>query len=118
MNIELLLNLGLILLGVLVSSLSQIMLKKAALKTYPRWIDQYLNPLVIIAYALFFGATLTNVIAFRVVPLTYAPIWNAAGHLFVTLLAFFIMKERPGKRKLIGLGIILVGIVLFSLKLS
>ncbi|MEG1524166.1 MAG: multidrug transporter [Clostridia bacterium] len=119
MNAEtkMLLNLGLILVGVLVSALSQILLKKAALKTYDKWIDQYLNPLVMVAYFLFFSSSLTNVIAFRVVPLSYAPIWNAAAHVFVTLLAFLMMKERPGKRKLVGLLIILAGIVLFSLQL-
>ena len=114
---ELLLNLGLIMVGVLVSGLSQILLKKAAEKPYARWIDQYLNPLVILAYALFFGSTLTNVIALRVVPLSYEPVWNAAGHLFVTLFAFLLLGERPGKRKLLGLAVILCGIVLFSLHL-
>ena len=113
-NPELIWNLCLILFGVLIAALSQIMLKKAALKTYSHWIRQYLNPLVILAYGLFFLSTLANVIAFRVVPLSYAPVWNAASYLFVTLLAFLIMKERPGKRKLLGLVVILCGILLFS----
>lgn len=110
-------NLALILVGVLISSASQIMLKKAALRTYDKWYLQYLNPLVIAAYAIFFLSTLTNVIALRVVPLSWAPIWNAAAHVFVVVLAFVFMKERPGRRKLAGLGLILLGVVLFSLPL-
>ncbi len=111
------LNLALILFGVLIASFSQIMLKKAALRTYDKWYQQYLNPLVICAYGIFFLSTLTNVIALRVVPLSWAPIWNAAAHVFVVALAFIIMRERPGRRKLIGLGLILLGVVLFSLPL-
>ena len=109
------LNLALILLGVLISACSQIMLKKAALKPYDKWYQQYLNPMVIGAYAIFFLSTLTNVIALRVVPLTWEPIWNSAAHVFVVALAYLIMGERPGRRKLMGLGAILAGILLFSL---
>ncbi len=110
-------NLALILFGVLISSGSQIMLKKAALKPYDKWYQQYLNPLVIGAYAIFFASTLTNVVALRVVPLTWEPIWNSAAHVFVMVLAYLFMGERPSRRKLLGLGTILVGIALFSLPL-
>ena len=110
-------NLALILFGVLISAGSQILLKKAALKTYEKWYQQYLNPLVIGAYAIFFASTLTNVVALRVVPLTWEPIWNSASHVFVMALAYIFMSERPGKRKLLGLGAILAGIALFSLPL-
>ena len=107
--------LGLIIFGVLISAISQIMLKKAAEKTYHKWYQQYLNPLVIGAYAIFFSATLTNLIGLEVVPLTWEPIWNSAGHIFVVALAYIFMGERPGRRKLLGLGTILAGIVLFSI---
>ena len=40
--------------GVFVSAVSQVMLKKAALKTYDSPLKEYLNPMVIIAYLLKF----------------------------------------------------------------
>ena len=40
---------GLLLLGVFLSAISQVMLKKAALRQYPNKIREYLNPRVIIA---------------------------------------------------------------------
>ena len=43
--------------GVFVSAISQVLLKKAAMKKYDRPIDEYLNPQVIFAYVLFFGTT-------------------------------------------------------------
>ena len=109
--------LALILFGVLISAFSQILLKKAAGRAYEKWYQQYLNPLVIGAYAIFFLSTLTNLIGLEVVPLTWEPVWNSAGHIFVVLLAYLFMGERPGRRKLFGLGLILCGIVLFSLPL-
>ena len=42
-----------LLLGVFIGAISQVMLKKAAMKTYSSKIREYLNPLVIFAYVLF-----------------------------------------------------------------
>ena len=50
---------GLLLLGVFLSAISQVMLKKAALRQYPNKIREYLNPLVIIAYTIFVGTART-----------------------------------------------------------
>ncbi len=108
-------NFGVMLFGVLIAALSQILLKKAALRVYDKWWRQYLNPTVVFAYAIFLLSSFCSVVALRVLPLSLMPIWNSAAYLFVALFAFLIMKERPGKRKLIGLGVILAGIALFSI---
>ena len=110
-------NICIMLFGVIIAALSQILLKKAAMRTYRRWIDQYLNPVVIFAYFIFFLSSFCSVVALRVLPLSLTPVWNSAAYVFVTLFAYLIMKERPGKRKLTGLAIILAGILLFSLPL-
>ena len=47
-----------VLLGVFISAISQVMLKKSAVKKYDSRIKEYLNPLVIFAYFIFFIATL------------------------------------------------------------
>ena len=52
---------GILLASVFISAVSQVMLKKSALKTYDSPIKEYLNPLVIFAYALFVGTTLLSV---------------------------------------------------------
>ena len=62
------------LLGTFVSSISQVMLKKAAQKEYDSPLGEYLNPLVIFAYCLFFGATLMTVFAYKEVPLSMGAI--------------------------------------------
>ena len=101
--------------AVFISSVSQIMLKKSANKTYENKVKEYLNPWVIIAYGLFFGATLVTVIAYRYVPLSLGPILESCGYFFVTILGMIFLKEKVGKKKAVGLFIILAGIIIFNL---
>lgn len=101
--------------GVFVSSVSQIMLKISTGKTYSNRLKEYLNPLVIIAYILFFGCTFIGLYALKVVPLSMAPILEASGYIFVAVLSRLILKERINRKKAIGLGIILSGILVYAL---
>ena len=101
--------------AVFISSVSQIMLKKSANRTYDNKLKEYLNPLVIISYVLFFGATLCTVIAYKYVPLSLGPILESSGYFFVTVLGMIFLKEKVGKKKGMGLLIILAGIIIFNL---
>ena len=103
--------------GALVASISQIMLKKSAEKEYPSKLKEYLNPLVIIAYILFFGTTFISMYALKVVPLSMAPILEASGYIFVAILSYIFLKERMTKKQLIGMALIILGIVIYSLKI-
>ena len=82
------------LVGVFVSSVSQILLKLSARKKYPSRIREYINPLVIVGYLLFFGCTLISVFALRVVPLSMSPVLASSGYIFVSLLSFVFFKEK------------------------
>lgn len=101
--------------AVFISSVSQIMLKKSADKQYDNKLKEYLNPWVIISYGLFFGATLCTVIAYKYVPLSLGPILESAGYFFVTILGVLFLKEKVGRKKAIGLLLILTGIIVFNL---
>lgn len=102
--------------GTLICSVSQIMLKKSAEKKYPNKLREYLNPLVIIAYIMFFGTTFISMYALKVVPLSMAPILEASGYIFVAVLSFVFLKEKMTKKQLLGMALILIGIVVYSLK--
>ena len=110
-------NMALMVFGVVIAALSQIILKKAAVKHYDTWLKQYLNAPVIIAYFIFFVSSFCSVIALKVLPLSLMPVWNSSSYFFVTLFAYLVMGEKPNRKKLVGLGVILAGIVLFSLPL-
>lgn len=107
---------ALFLFSVFVSSVSQILLKTSANKKYDHWIREYLNPKVIIAYGMFFLSSLLTVFAYKFVPLSMGPILEASGYVFVSVMGYFILKEQIGCRKIIGLVVIVLGIVIFNLK--
>jgi len=108
---------GVLLVSVFISSVSQVLLKKSALKTYDSPLKEYLNPLVIFAYALFVGTTLLSVIAYRGIPLSMGPVLEATGYLYVTLFGVLIFKEKMTPRKLLALGLIVLGIAIYALGL-
>lgn len=101
--------------GVFISSISQIMLKKSAQKEYSSKIREYLNPMVIIAYIIFFCATLCSILAYTVIPLSLGPVLESAGYVFVALLSWFCLKEKISPKKASGLAIIIIGIMIYSL---
>ena len=100
--------------GVLISSISQVMLKKSAGKQYESLLAEYLNPLVFFAYVLFVAATLASTIAYKEVPLSMGPILDATGYIYVTLFGVTIFHERLDRRKLLALCIIILGIVVYA----
>lgn len=106
---------GLLLLGVFLSAISQVMLKKAALRQYPNKIREYLNPLVIIAYTIFVGTTFLSIYAYKGIPLSMGPVLEATSYIYVTIFGVTIFKEKLNRHKLIGLALIVLGIIVYSL---
>ena len=101
--------------SVLISSISQIMLKKSADKTYETTLREYLNPLVIIAYAMFFCSMLITMYCYKYVDVSAGPILESAGYIFVAVLGFIFLKEKFTVKKVIGMIVLMCGIALFSL---
>lgn len=109
------LSAGVLLISVFVSAVSQVMLKKAALRTYDSPMKEYLNPLVICAYILFIGCTLLTVLAYQGIPLSWGPVLEATSYLYVTLFGVWFFKEHVGARKVFALVLILSGIAVYAL---
>ncbi len=101
--------------SVLIADISQVILKKAAGRKYTSVLKSYLNVRVIFAYFLFGLSTVFSVIALRRLPLSLSPLWQAMGQVFVVLLSYFVLKEKIGRKKALGIGIIVAGIVLSAL---
>ena len=99
-----------LLFSVFISSVSQILLKKAADRTYESSLKEYLNPLVIGAYGMFF----CSVILTKYVPLSMSPILESTGYIFVSVMGYFFLKEKFTKRKLAGFALILAGVIIFN----
>lgn len=105
----------LLLLGTFLASISQVMLKKAALRSYENKLQEYLNPLVIIAYVIFFGTTFLSIFAYRGIPLSMGPVLEATSYIYVTVFGVTIFKEKLNVRKLFALTLIVGGILVYSL---
>lgn len=103
------------LLGVLISAFAQILLKKSAGKEYENKIKEYLNPFVIISYSIFFIATFCSIYAYKGLPLSLGPILGASEYIFVAILSRLILKEHVSVKKMIGLSVIIIGIIVSSL---
>ena len=104
----------LLLVSVLISSVSQIILKKAALKKYPTKLAEYLNVFVISAYALFFLSTILTMLSLRYVPLSMQPILESVSYIYISVMGYFFLKERFNRRKILGIVLIILGIVVYS----
>ena len=105
---------GLLLLGVFVSAISQVMLKKAAVREYSSPVQEYLNPLVIFAYAIFVGTTFLSILAYRGIPLSLGPVLEATSYIYVTFFGVVIFKEKLNRKKILALFCILSGILVYS----
>lgn len=101
--------------GVFISSVSQVLLKKAADRTWPSRLREYLNLPVIAAYALFGASVVINILAYRGLDLGLGAVLEATGYIWVTLFGVFLFHEKMNRRKLLALGLILAGTVLASL---
>lgn len=105
----------LLLVGVFISAISQVMLKKASARHYDSPIKEYLNPLVICAYIIFIGTTFLSILAYRGIPLSMGPVLETTSYIYVTFFGIKIFGEKVNRKKLLALGIIILGIVIYSL---
>lgn len=104
-----------LLVGVFVSAVSQVMLKKAAMKQYASKSWEYLNPLVVFAYVLFVGTTLLSILAYHGIPLSLGPVLESTSYFYVTVFGVVIFHEKIDKQKIIALILIFTGIIVYSL---
>lgn len=106
----------LILLSVVVSAFSQIILKKSAKKQYDSVLKEYLNPYVIVGYGMMLLATIFTILSYKF-GLEYknGPVIESLGYVLIMFLSLMFFGEKITKKKLIGNGLVVLGIVIFYL---
>ena len=102
-------------ISVLISSIAQVMLKAEANRKHESRLKEYLNPMVISAYGIFFLSTFLTMYALKYVPLTYSPVIEPLSYIFVPVIGVLVLKEKISRRRVLGIMIMLVGIVIFSM---
>lgn len=111
MNVYFALYLG----SVTIAAVSQVLLKKSALKEYDSFWKEYVNPLVTGGYVLLFFSMFLTILAFRGLDYKNGPVIESAGYVLVLLLSRIFFAEKISVRKLAGTVCILGGIVVFYL---
>lgn len=101
--------------GVFLSSVSQAMLKKSAMRTYGSRLREYLNALVIPAYIIYFGTTLAGVFAYRGLPLSVGTALQSTGYVFVTFFGVRLFGEKLTPRRVCSLCLIVGGVLIYTL---
>ena len=92
------------------SSVSQVLLKKAAMREHTSLVAEYTDWRVILGYGLFVGCTLLTMLAYKGVPLNIGPVLEATGYLYVT-----IFHEKMNPKKIAALVMIVAGILVYAL---
>ena len=105
-----------VILGILSCSLSQLLLKKSAKVDHTSTIYEVVNPMVILAYTVFFCSLLVNIWAMsKGVQLKEMAMLESLGYIFVPLLSWLFLKETITKRMVLAVFIIISGIIVFYL---
>ncbi|MFI3200451.1 MAG: multidrug ABC transporter [Eubacteriales bacterium] len=102
-------------IGVTVAAISQVLLKKGANKQYGSFMKEYCNVLVISGYGLMVLSTMFGVWAYRGMEYMNGPMIESLGYIIVMGLSYIIFREKITRRKVLGTGCILSGILLYYL---
>ena len=101
--------------AVIISAISQMLLKKSATIQYDNKIKEYLNVWVILGYALMVLSTLCVIYAYKGIAYKNGAVIESFGYLLIMILSNIIFHEEITRYKLIGNIIIIIGILIFYL---
>lgn len=105
-----------VIIGVLLCSASQLLLKKSAVSEHRNLITSLLDWRVILAYGIFFGSLMINVTAMKYgLQLKELPILESLGYIFVPFFSWLFLQEKVNRQSLIAMMLIVVGVCVFNL---
>ena len=104
----------LVISSVFLAACAQMLLKQGARQQYAQWWRQYANGWVISGYAIMFGTMIMNIYAMsKGVQVKELSIIESMSYLFVPALSFVMFKEKLIWRKILAIGIIIIGVIVF-----
>ena len=63
---------------------------------------------------MFFVSTILTMLALKYVPLSMQPILESTSYIYISVMGYFLLKERFSRKKILGLGLILLGIFIYA----
>jgi multidrug transporter EmrE-like cation transporter len=79
-----------------------------------QFVSSYLNPYVIFAYGLFILVTIFSVYALKGISLKVFYSFTSLNFFLVLIFSYFVLKEPVNKGQIIGIGLIVLGIIVFN----
>jgi len=108
---------GVALLSVVLSSLSQVLLKKSSNEEKSHWIFEYLNFKVIMAYGTIFVCMFLMIFAFTGMYYRNGAVIESLAYLLIMVFSRIFLGEKITKRRVIGNLIIVIGVIVFTLNI-
>lgn len=101
--------------AVIIASASQVVLKKKASNAPKNFFKKFLNGPVILSYLLLFLSMTLNSLALREMEMSVLPCITATSFLWIMVLSAIFLGEKPTWRKVIGVTMILIGVLVSHL---
>lgn len=101
--------------NVLLSCISQVILKLEANKPHATKMSEIVNKGVFLGYTIFLTITLVNVFMYRYVEFNLILVIESLAYVFVPLISYKVFKEKLNKKQLIGLMIIVAGVIMYAI---
>ena len=99
--------------AVLLTGVGQVLLKTGARKR--GIVEMYTNPATLAGYGLFLVATMCSIYALQVMELKTLYALTSITPLIVMVLSILVLKETITKNKVIAIGLIFCGLLVFNL---
>lgn len=100
--------------SVFAAACAQMLLKQGARKEYASWWRQYINPWVIGGYGIMACSLVLNIWCMsKGIQVKEVSVIESMSYLFVPVLAFMLFKEKLTACKIVAIGVIIVGIIIF-----
>jgi drug/metabolite transporter (DMT)-like permease len=99
--------------GAIISAFAQILLKKSSGEKHKSVFREYINAKVICAYFIFLAATFCTIVSLSKIPLSWTGVLGASEYIFIIITSRIFLKEKPSRKKLLGLVTIIIGIIVF-----
>lgn len=104
--------------SVFLASVAQILLKKSADTEAHRisLLKRFFNIKVMIAYIILFTTLFINTLILKYIDLKYIPFITSTSFLWVLVLSYIFFKDKPSKKKVIGVFFIIIGVIISRIK--
>lgn len=99
----------------LLAAISQVLLKLSANQSHKNIVKEYLNWRVVAGYGLLALSMLINIVAYRGVKYQTGTILGVLSYIYVVIFGRMIFKERITIKKVLGTGLIVAGMVIFTM---